>query len=228
MNDEIDTASCSVSYATFEDAIVKIQSFGVGALMAKADIKSAFRLLPISPEAFSSLGFHFEDCFFFDKCLPMGYSLSCSYFEMFSTFLHWVVNCQSGKDSVIHYLDDFLFVGPPDSNICLDLLQIFRGITQDFGVPLVEEKSCLPTSSLEFLGIYIDTHRREFCLPEAKLAKLKTLLALFLQKKKVILKDMQSLLGNLAFACRIMPVGRIFSRRFYLFISGLKSPFAHF
>lgn len=49
LNNEIDEASCSVSYVTFEDAIVKIRSFGVGALMAKADIKTAFRLLPISP-----------------------------------------------------------------------------------------------------------------------------------------------------------------------------------
>lgn len=33
----------------FEDAIVKIRSHGPGALMTKADIKSAFHLLPISP-----------------------------------------------------------------------------------------------------------------------------------------------------------------------------------
>lgn len=48
---------CSVSYASFEDALVKIRSFGIGALMAKADIKSAFCLLPLSPSAFNSLGF---------------------------------------------------------------------------------------------------------------------------------------------------------------------------
>lgn len=142
----------------------------------------------------------------------MECSLSCSYFKTFSTFLQWVVCFQSGRESLIHYLDDFLFVGLPDSNIRAELLQTFRSIAQNFGLPLAEEKTCLPTSSLEFLGIYIDTHRMEFRLPEAKLAKLKFLLARFLQKKKVILKDMQALL---------------FSHHLYLSISGLKSPFAH-
>lgn len=42
---------------------------------------------------------------FFDKCLPMGCSLSCTYFESFSTFLHWVMSFKSDKDSVVHYLD---------------------------------------------------------------------------------------------------------------------------
>lgn len=40
----------------------------------------------------------------------------------------------------------------------------------------------------------------------------------------MLLKEMQSLLGLLAFACKIMPV---FSRRLYLATSGLKSQFAH-
>lgn len=48
-----------------------------------------------------------------------------------------------------------------------------------------------------------------------------------LRKKKVCLKDMQSLLGSLAFATRIMPMGRIFSRRLYMAIAGLKSPSSH-
>lgn len=38
---------------------------------------------------------------------------------------------------------------------------------------------------------------------------------------------MQSLLGILAFVCRIMQVGSIFSCRLYLSISGLKLPLAH-
>lgn len=76
---------------TFEEEIFRIQEFGPGALLAKADIKLAFRLLPISPLAFNSLGFYFEEDIFFDKCLPMGCSVSCSYFKAFSSFLHWAV-----------------------------------------------------------------------------------------------------------------------------------------
>lgn len=101
------------SYVTFEDAIIKIRLFCTGTLLPKADIKLAFRLLPIAPAAFNLLGSYFDYAIFFDKCHPMGCSLSCSYFEAFSTFLYWVLSFHSGSESVIHYLDDFLFVGLP-------------------------------------------------------------------------------------------------------------------
>lgn len=65
LNDEMDESLCSVSYSTFEDANVKIRVFGRGALMTKADIKSAFRLLSVHPTAFNLLGFYFDGFFFF-------------------------------------------------------------------------------------------------------------------------------------------------------------------
>lgn len=82
---------------TFEEAIVKVKAYDQEALLVKADVKSAFRLLPISPAAFSSLGFYFDGFYFFDKCLPMGFSLSCTYFETFFTFIHWVMCFESGQ-----------------------------------------------------------------------------------------------------------------------------------
>lgn len=148
----------------------------------------------------------------------MGCSLSCSYFEAFSTFLHWVLCLQSGSDGVIHYLDDFLFIGPSDSTLCSEMLQTFRAMSQCFVVLLAEEKTCLPSTLLEFLGIEIDTGRKEFRFPMAKLRKLKSLIAGVFMKKKIWLKEMQLLLAILAFAFRIMPVGGIFSRSLYLSI----------
>lgn len=105
-------------------------------LLAKADIKSAFRLLPIHPSCFNSLGFQFQGQFYFDRCLPMGCSLSCFYFEEFATFLDWVVSCKSRSPFLIHYLNDFLFMGPFDSLRCLELIQQFREVCRDFGIPL--------------------------------------------------------------------------------------------
>lgn len=114
LNDEIDPSSASVRYATFDDAIQIIKTFGRGALLAKADIQSAFRLLPIAPESHNSLG---------DKCLPMGCSLSCYYFEMFASLLQWVFIFESGHTGMIHYLDDFLFIGLPNSMVCSLILK---------------------------------------------------------------------------------------------------------
>lgn len=178
---KIDGALCLVAYATFEEAIVKIKACCQGALLAKADIKSAFRLLPISPSAFSSLGFYFDNCFFFDKCLTIGCSLSCTYFFPLSCSRSF----ECGQDSVVQYLGDFLFVGPADSNIFSRLLQLFEAIAEDFGVPLAAEKTSLPAMSVEFLGIQFDTESREFRPPQGKIEKMSNLIASFLRQRKV-------------------------------------------
>lgn len=54
-----------------------------------------------------SLGLFFDGFYFYDKCLPMGGALSCSYFETFSTFLHWIIATESGWEGTVHNLDDF-------------------------------------------------------------------------------------------------------------------------
>lgn len=81
LNDQIPDDLLSVSYASFEQAVQKIQLLGGLVLLAKADIKSAFRILPIHPSCFNPLGFQFQGKFYFDRCLPMGCSHSCFYFE---------------------------------------------------------------------------------------------------------------------------------------------------
>ncbi|KAM3924807.1 uncharacterized protein RB166_008163 [Leptodactylus fuscus] len=49
-------------------------------------------------------------------------------------------------------------------------------------------------------------------LPDEKLRDLKLAVGRASRLKKMQLKDLQSLLGKLNFACRIMPMGRVFSR----------------
>lgn len=124
-----------------------------------------------------------------------------------------------GVKTLIHYLD--LFLDPP--NTCMDLLKYFFSICEAFGVPLTQEKNVFPSVCLEFLGITIDTVHIEFRLPMEKNFRLMGCIMLLIRKNKVTLKEVQPLLGQLAFAVRIMPIGRIFSRRLYLAIAGLKS-----
>lgn len=57
LNDQISEDMALVMYASFEDALVQLRRLGPGALLAKANIKSAFRLLPIHQDCFNSLGF---------------------------------------------------------------------------------------------------------------------------------------------------------------------------
>ncbi|XP_053558364.1 uncharacterized protein LOC128649240 [Bombina bombina] len=227
VNDGIDPELVSVKYASFDKAISVVRKAGRGALLAKADVESAFRLLPVHPRSHHLLGCKFEEQFYVDLCLPMGCSISCSYFERFSSFVEWVVKKKSGKVSVVHYLDDFLFVGPAGSGVCELLVTVFGEVAQDFGIPISEEKSEGPVTTLSFLGIEIDSINMECRLPEDKVRDLRDVIDGVLRKKKVLLKDLQSLLGKLNFAGRIIPIGRIFCRRMSLATAGVSNPNFH-
>ncbi|VDH94982.1 Hypothetical predicted protein [Mytilus galloprovincialis] len=94
----------SVQYSGIDDAVRLVQNIGK---LSKSDVKSAFRLLRVSPSDFDQLGFIFYGKYYFDRCLPQGASISCSLFEKFSTALHWVTELTSGNSNILHYLDDF-------------------------------------------------------------------------------------------------------------------------
>ncbi|KAM4694411.1 uncharacterized protein O3C94_004897 [Discoglossus pictus] len=196
VNDGIDQELSSVSYASVKQAVRLVRRAGRGALLAKVDIKSAFRLLPIHPVSQQLLGCAILGKFFVDLCLPMGCSISCSFFEKFSTFLHWVLSIKTGLHSVVHYLDDFLFVGPADSADCLRLMQGFKDLAEEFGIPLAVDKSEGPCQVLSFLGIEVDTMRMECRLPLDKVVDLCDTVGKVLLAKKVTLRVMQSLLGT--------------------------------
>ena len=50
MNDSIPSRLCSLKYVTVNQVAMKAVSLGKGALLAKIDIKSAYRLIPIAPQ----------------------------------------------------------------------------------------------------------------------------------------------------------------------------------
>ena len=56
VNDFIDPNETSVQYTLFDQVVQIIAKYGKGAAIAKCDIKSAFRLLPIYPGDFDLLG----------------------------------------------------------------------------------------------------------------------------------------------------------------------------
>ena len=66
------------------------------------------------------------------------------------------------------------------------------------GVPVAEDKTVEPTEILIFLGIEFDTVAMELRLPNEKLVEL------FVQSKKVTLRQLQSLIGLLNFACQLV------------------------
>ena len=202
----------SVSYASINDAIDVLKRTGAGCFMAKTDVKSAFRIIPIHPNDYPLLGMKWENLYYFDRCLPMGCSSSCAIFEAFSTALEWLAFHRLGASGVLHILDDFLFIAESEEKCQADL-HSFLNLCEYLGVPIAEEKTVGPHTVLQFAGITLDTVKQEARLPDEKLQKCYMLLHDFYKRRKVTLKELQSLLGLLNFTCLVVVPGRAFLRR---------------
>lgn len=220
----IDPSTCSVKYTAFDTVVDMIAMLGPSAELGKVDIKNAFRLLPIHPGDFDLLGFKFKNQFYFDKCLPMGCSISCAIFEKFSTFLQWVVKEKAGLSTLEHYLDDFIFAGRKQTGECRTLMEIFKQTCDEFGIPLADDKTQGPVTSLIFLGLEIDTVQRCIRIPTSKILELKGLLKILIDRKKVKRKELESLVGKLNFFSKAVRGSRAFNRRFYDALIGVANP----
>ena len=130
---------------------------------------------------------------------------------------------RSGLSTVDHYLDDFFFAGRNHKS-CVDLMNTFKQICQELGVPLAEDKSFGPTYKLVFLGLEIDTVSQMVRVLEVKSAELSTLLQEMLRKKRVTLLQLQSLLGKLNFFTKAIVPGRVFVRRMHDATLGVRKP----
>lgn len=227
INDFIPDELCSVSYATVDDAIKQIKKLGRNCLLAKTDIASAFRILPVHPDDHELLGIQFKGAFYYDRCLPMGCSISCSIFETFSTALQWIACSKFGVSNMLHILDDFLFLGPPDSPVCNLALSQFISMCEVLGVPIKCEKTEGPSTTLIFLGIELDTMNMEARLPRDKIEKIQNALHSAKRRKKITLRELQSLIGLLNFACCVVVPGRAFLRRLITLTIGVSKPHFH-
>ena len=171
VNDRIPKSLCGLSYITVDDAINKILELGPNTLMAKIDIKSAFRLLPVHPADRHLLAMEWRNKIFIDTCLPFGLRSAPKLFNILADLLSWI-SMTKGVSFSIHYLDDFLTMGPAGSSVCQQNLDIFIQTCNELGIPLAEEKLEGPSTSFTFLGVVIDTSKSEIRLPEEKLHRI--------------------------------------------------------
>lgn len=151
-----------------------LSKLGHEALVARLDIKNAFRLLPVHKSDFQLLGYRIQGKIFVDKGLPFGCFISCTKFEKFSTFLEWALKQQVKSNDVVHYLDDFLVAGRKGTQDCANLMSILSFICLELGVPLAHEKTLGPTTSLVYLGLEIDTINMSIRIPVEKLQQINT------------------------------------------------------
>ena len=122
---------------------------------------------------------------------------------------------ESGFDHVFHYIDDFVLVGPPGSEDCERGLRCLQQVCSNTGVILASDKTEGPTTRLTVLGIEFDTQAMMMRLPDEKLQRLQALLDTWHGRGSGSRGDLESLVGILQHASKVVRHGRCFLRRLY-------------
>ena len=116
---------------------------------------------------------------------------------------------------MIHYLDDFLVLGAPDTNECETAVQKLLDVFSRLGLPVATDKLEGPTTRLVFLGFELDTVAWEIRLPRQKLEELKELIRQWVGRRTCSRKELESLVGKLGHAAQVVPPGKTFMRRLF-------------
>ena len=220
VNDGISKEICTCHYISVDQAVAHIHKLGQGSLMAKMDIKHAYRNIPVAPE---DRHFQWDDNIYIDKTLPFGLRSAPFIFTAITDALLWVMT-QKGVTWAVHYIDDFLTIGKPNSNECSENKEIMETTCCHAGLPIEPEKSMGPATVLTFLEIEIDSQKGELRLPTDKLQSLQQMLSGWLGKKAGRKRDLLSLIGSLSHACKVIRPGRIFLRRLIDLSTMAKNP----
>lgn len=190
--------------------------------MFRIDVRKAYRLLPLAVEDRPLCGISFEGEYYLDLATPFGLRSAARSFELFATFLNWILK---GVCDTIHLYsyDDPLGFAASEEEAKQQMSRVIATCNQ-LGVPLAVEKSVGPSTQLTFLGLQIDTVASSISLPRDKAVKIRDNLIRLTTKRTVNQIELRSLLGKLAFAIKAIPWGRHFLFRAYRFCAAFKDP----
>ena len=120
---------------------------------AKIDLKS---LIPVRAVDWVHLGMD-------RTCFPFGLRSSLSLINNYADALHWIMASNYGAQ-LLHYLDDFLLVGPPGKDTCQEAMYRVLLVCAQLSISVASEKLKGPITTLTFLGIMLDTSAQHLCL----------------------------------------------------------------
>ena len=212
VNDGIDKELASLSYVSVYEVADAARKLGRGALMAKMDIKQAYRNVPTHQRDRRLLGMLWKGQVFVDTTLSFGMRSAPLIFSAVADAAQWIMQ-RRGVLRVFHYINDFITVGAPATGECEVNNSIMHGTAEELGLPIDPGKDEGPSSCLVFTGIEIDSVAMELRLPQEKLSRMKRKLRGWRGKKACYKEDLLSLISTLSYACKVVRAGISFLRR---------------
>ena len=213
VNNGIDRNLASLKYPTVDHLAMLVRQVGRGACLVKADVKEAFRNIPIHPDDRWLLGVEWGGVTYVDKVLPFGLRSAPKIFSAIADAAQWIL-VQRGVPHVLHYLDDFIVV-EREQEAAIRARETLEVLFDTLGLPLEPEKLEGPSRHLKFLGIMVDTVNLRLQLPEEKRQRLKEEINEAQGRKAIAKRELQSLTGLLQHAAKVIRRGRAFLHHLY-------------
>ena len=111
---------------------------------------------------------------------------------------------------LLHYLDDFITAGPPNSPLCTQYLSIARHRCHRLGLPLHPLKCVGPSSVMVVSGIELDSVQQIARFPSDKLEAACLLVQQWRSWKWCNCGQLESLIGHLQHATKVVWLCRTF------------------
>ena len=213
VNDGINPDEFTLHYISVDQIIRMVSQFGRGALMAKFDVEAAYRNIAVHPSDRYLLGLQWRNQFYIDLALPFGLRSAPHIFNSLAEIVEWILVHNYQIPDLLHYLDDFITAGPPDSSQCALNLRTALRVCESLGLPLHPGKCIGPSPVMTVLGIELDSVAQVARLPDDKLLALRDLVHSWLPRKWCTRRDLESLIGHLHHAAKVVWPGRTFLRR---------------
>ena len=209
----------NLHYASVEQVCDMVNEIGPGAMIYKRDLRHAYRQVAVDPRDYRYLGYHWEDCFYFDSVLAMGQrnaAMACA--RTTDAVMH--MHHQDGYKGT-NYLDDLIGVSLPDEGWeaydSLGQLLSQLGLLENF------DKACPPATSQLVLGVLINTVDGTVSVPDDRMAEIMELVSMWQGKSKSSKTELQSLIGKLQYVTKCVLQSRVFMNRLLETLRSMKS-----
>ena len=176
--------------------------------MTSIDLKDAFYSIPIHPEHQKYLKFVVLSKIYQYTCMLNGYGLAMRIFTKVSKVLFFYLRSK-GFISVV-FVDDSYLQGNT-YKACLHNIENTIELLRNLGITIHPTKSILTTTQrIAFLGFVIDSVQMTLEITEEKKNKIHNLCLEILQKEKITLRTLASVIGNFVACFPAVPLGPFF------------------
>ncbi len=177
---------------------------------AAIDLKDAYFHVSILPPHRPFLRFAFEGRAYQYKVLPFGLSLSPRVFTKVAEAA--LVPLREQGVRILNYLDDWLILAQSQDQLCEHRDMVLSHLSQ-LGLQVNWEKSKLsPVQRISFLGMELDSVSQTARLTQERAQSVLNCLNTFKNRTAAPLKQFQRLLGHMAAAAAVTPLGLLHMR----------------